>query len=416
MLTITFTIVPVNNKNKNNNKLGKTMRDHIRREFSEVARELSTKQTQKKKKQKSTAITVPPKARLAVDFAHAIAAPFDPASIGIRVPDIFSFPTATYHVHGVTTLSTSSGSGIIGGAFLPNPVVSFIDTKFDSGSLTCVNSSGMTNIAFATTPAGPSPCWSAITPTNLGTVLSSYRVASWGIRIKNLMTPLNATGRLYIAIVPSPQEVPSYYAITKGTIGYMVNSFIGPGITNNSSILELPVSQEVSVTEMLSGAIQITPAPVNPVFYNFRSAAAAMQVGTDVFDGTHVTSPASGATATPAGISLTSLTGGSTVLVYADGLPLSTNCFEVEYIYHIEGTPVLSSTNDKLVTASNATSTGSTAIVEAAIQANPATRAINFLDEAQQMAGMVMRGMEKAYEFANSPIGRGITTSILALL
>lgn len=385
------------------------MRAHIRNEFTELSRELNKKPAGKKPstqivRHRSNNMTQ------AVNFAGALQHPFNPMANGVQVPDIYSFPTATFHSHGVFNLSSAT-QGTLGVCVMPNPIASVIDMCLDSNSYTCVTSTSMVQLGSS------DPLWGAVAPTTLQSVLSSYRVASWGIKITNLQPALTATGRLFIAVVPSLSVVPSYQALTSqgptNGAGYFCKEFNNANYFS-SDILDLPISREVSISELMTGAIQIAPSAVNPVFYTFKGTQSLDQTTTTQYFGDSISGTAGGVLGTPGLTSLTNMTGGCNVIIYGEGFPTSSsNLLAVEFVYHLEGTPVVNLAG--ISGGANQPLQGSSNTVEVAMIASPPSRSITFLDAVSAISTSATKVAQSAANFASSPIGRGLESALFAL-
>lgn len=88
-------------------------------------------------------------------FAKALQNPFSEKSFGCRVPDTYSFPTSTHHCRSVSNF-TSSASGQLGALFMPNPIITMLDTvPFVTGSAT-TTSLGASGSGMPRIPGWPS--------------------------------------------------------------------------------------------------------------------------------------------------------------------------------------------------------------------------------------------------------------------
>lgn len=395
------------------------MKSHIRKEFAEVARELAVQKPKKKKNKNKSGANLNRMDSMSRDFACALKMPFHPCAVGCRVPDIYSAPTSTFHVRGNVVIGATS-AGTLGVVLLPNPILSLIDAALDNSSLSCVTS-GMTQLPNAG-GAGASPYFGATSVAVASASLSSYRVASWGLKISNLQAVLSATGKLYIAIIPSISEVPTLGDIA-GSLsdngnGYATKSFTGsPGIYSNT-ILDFPEATLLPVSELVSGAVCVSPTPVNPVFYNFKSLNQYCQISSSNYMNTQVVTAVSGAPfSIRGGLSLNNISGGSTVVIYGDGFPVSSaNVLDIEYVYHLEGTPILSVSNSAGFSAATPQQhVGSTDVVEKALQLAPANQAITFLTGAQQLGAMAGKAYNAAKDFSQTPLGGAMASAMMAL-
>jgi hypothetical protein len=211
--------------------------------------------------QKSKAVVSTGRSTLAYNFARTISDPFGPMAVGSRVPDVFSFPTSTHHLHGSFTV-TSGGEGTAGLIVLPNPVFSFIDGKKDSGFTSCFTGPVTANGA---------GLYGATTASALGSIYSSYRVVACGIRINNLQAPLSATGTITIAHVPAQSDM-SYGAglIASAGTDQLVGN-LNSGIKVSATIANLPGARQSTVSQLLDGGFHVTLPPHNPAFWTFRS-------------------------------------------------------------------------------------------------------------------------------------------------
>jgi len=226
------------------------------------------------------------------------------------VPDIYSSPTATYHVRGDVVIG-SNNTGILGGVFLPSPIVSYIDTVSDL-NLGTTRTSGMTQV-------GSAPAYSAVTPAILNGSLSSYRTVSWGIKITNLQPVLSAAGRLYVAVIPSVNVVPNYNMLAGSGVslgsGFTSQAYTGGSTICTSQILDFPESSMLTVSELVTGAVQIAPTPSNPVFFSFKSTYANEAIGSNLLVSDQVETTAAGAPVyIVGGVGINNIAGGSTVL------------------------------------------------------------------------------------------------------
>jgi hypothetical protein len=329
-------------------------------------------------------------------FYNALQDPFHPSSLGCQVPDPFPFPTMTFHVHQTTVLGVPSGATSASVAFMPNPVLSMIDLQHSNGlsaSNIAVYNTPMTTYNSTVTSAG-SAIYGAITPTALNSVYSDYRLVSWGIKISNLQPELSATGRLMVAMIPLGDTIPSYPELANATsINYLTPVFgISNSYLDSSDILELPTGFEVTVGDLLHGDLEISGMYTNTSFWEFKSTITTGQEIAAAQSGDSFSTSAANAIAQVGYKDLTRCKGGCSIVVYYEGIPTSTtNAFQVETIYHLEGTPNFSySGNNALVSSSKPTSkVGSTAIVEttmakASMLSNVITwvnRGANFLND-----------------------------------
>lgn len=300
-------------------------------------------------------------------YKNALVNPFDTSAIGVRVPDAFAMPTVTYHVRGAATCYTDS-NGTWFGALLPSPCFTLIQ-----GAGTILGN--LTNFAQNTA------CFFVANPTTLSAAFSEYRVVSWGLRILPKDTALNLKGKFYVAIAPTTANAPSWNtmntvtATNNGVVGEycfgypITNSSFGPGIMN------LPSCRTFTVQDLMRGEIQISGLPINTSFYDFRGTADRVsnpwntnQTLADEF--VYNTTPAIVNSTAGGRKDVASLRGGMAVMIQFSGGQPSANEFDIEYIYHLEGTPNSTSADGgALIPSSARASTGNSFTVENVIAA-----------------------------------------------
>jgi len=328
-------------------------------------------------------------------FYNALADPFHPSSLGCQVPDPFPFPTATFHVHQTTVLGTNAVFGNTSGgiAFLPNPVLSMVDLQH-ADTLTSVNnlvtvtpftkySSVATNVASA--------IYGAVTPAALSSVYSDYRVVSWGIKISNLQPELSATGRMMVAMVPIGDTIPSYKELASATLAGALTPIFGidQAYLNSSNILELPTGFEITVQDLLHGDLQIAGMYSNANFWTFKTSVTQGGPTLTTVAGDSASYNSAGSTVASVGYKdIVRCQGGAAIVLYVEGIPAGQpNAFQIETIYHLEGTPNFSSTaNNALISSTGKkVSIGTSVGVELAMaKASKFDNAIHWLERGAQ--------------------------------
>jgi hypothetical protein len=376
------------------------------------------KQQSKKKQTKIVKKSPPQKVSKAIpkmvaDFARSLKFPFSPSSIGCRVPDPWSFPTQTYHLHGTFVLSSSAfGSGTV--SFYPNPILSAVD--WSGGA------PGISGSAFATTPGNPLTLSVAASGTgfcqyiqgatslaNLQSVLSDYRVVAWGIKISNLQAELNATGRIIVSCVPVGDEVPDIDVLTGGPAviqqGGMAQRLAGlpASVITSSTMLELPSAFELSVQDLLHGDVEIVGQYTSPSFFTLKSTGTShgQQIMAGYFDSDALTAVASTGAPSPGGYGYkdpTRMVGGCGIYIYYEGMQFSVNCLQVEYIYHLEGSPAIGSSSNVTPIASVQPQpvVGTTEMVEKAMSVTTGEKCINFISQGLEFANNLNNSVKKS--------------------
>jgi len=274
-------------------------------------------------------------------YALALADPFNEHAIGARVPDMYSYPTATYHAEGTIVIPSTSGGNA---SFLlgANPFTSMVDIT------STVGVSGM-----APYTANNPHVFAAASQTNLSGVLTNWRVVGCGFQIRNLIPPTTATGRIICAKTPALGPIAGPNLLSNSALN-MGNGIIPlyTGINTGASttgfatdILELPDAQEFTIQDVISTAVQVNLKPLSPAAFDFYDTSNDQSVSSswNLIAGDYLTSGTDAVSGFVDSVNGEIVRGWDCLLINANGLPASTNCFEIKYIYHFEGTPVLQS-------------------------------------------------------------------------
>jgi hypothetical protein len=295
-------------------------------------------------------------------FRIALRDPFSPGAIGCRVPDAHPLPTATYHIRASLPATTNS-SGNIRFMILPSPVFTIIQG---------LNLGGCNGYVAFSQNGGAGYL---VSPETLSAVLTEYRVVSWGLRILAKDTAFNMKGKLFVALVPTTGNAPSWNTlntVSATTISIVSEYTAGIDITNNSCS-QLPGAMCYSAQDLLRSNIQVLGLPTGSEYYNFKGTGdrlslqwASGQVLADegVFSTTGLVNATAGGRKDVA-----SLRGGLAVIIEGTGFVASSNEFDVELIYHLEGVPNMGASANALVPSSTRPVLGSLGLVEKTISA-----------------------------------------------
>ncbi len=297
------------------------------------------------------------------NFRQALLYPFSPSAIGARVPDSYAMPSVAYHLRTQVSL-TNSAQGALIGAFYPSPCLTLqLPTGTQTGLATFTQN---TNVHYLTSPS------------TLATALTEYRTVAWGIKFVPKNTYSSVKGKIVLAVVPTTNNAPSWNTLE--TVTATDNDVIGEYIcgikfTGNyaTTWTNLPSARCFSATELLDKEVQVVGVPMTAGFYDYKGTTdrsvlpwAAGQVLADegVFNNTTglVNATAGGRK------DVASVRGGSAILFYLSGGNASVNDFDVDIIYHLEGTPNLTaSTGAQMTPSSLRVEHGSTQTVEKAL-------------------------------------------------
>lgn len=296
-----------------------------------------------------------------MQYAAALADPFDPFAIGCRVPDSYALPTAAYHIR-TTFNCTSSAGGTFLSSFFANPCL--------TGML------GAGNITGATGFTQNNSVYYLLTPAVMQAQAMSFRVAAWGIRILAKDTAFAEKGRVYAAVVPcggsSPpfevlQNIPAVNGtqLSENIFGYDL------GNLNPSAIQNLANCQSFSLQNLMTvGSYTMSVSASHHDQFRFRSLAnnTNNQWSTTyvIGDATVVNTSSGQVPSTGLGWhDPTSLVGTSAVVIYATGMPPSTNEFDIDVIYHLEVTPnVFTNSTSSLVPSAMSSVPGDTSTLD----------------------------------------------------
>jgi hypothetical protein len=344
-------------------------------------------------------------------YQESLSQPFSPDALGSRVPDSFSFPTVTYHSHSTTVLGNAASSGLSLGAVLviPNPIITLFDMSvLDNGATAanvCVTSTGMNR--YDNTVTHPlSAAYGATTQADLGLKFAMYRIASWGIKISNLLPELSATGRIIIAPLPIGDTIPNYIELINGNALSMANSItgLGPATLNSSAMLNWPGAFELSFGDLMRGDVELCGMYTSPAFFEFKSASTFSVVNTSFSGGDSQGVNSSNQAAYEGFKDLTRAKGGVAYLIYFEGVPINTaNVLQLEIIQHIEGIAELSQTSGNILIPSTMQNTcvGSTQMVEKAITTvGTIDRATKFITRGADFLQKNRKSIKKTAMFA----------------
>lgn len=346
----------------------------------------------KKKNPSKGAAKRPPRATKNADlrqFQLALQNPFSTYAFGCRVVDSYSIPTATYHARAVINCV----SGVEGGftcAVLPSPCLSFLNLYF-AGNLGTVQG-GLS--PFAQNPSA----FYLTSPTDISALLSEYRVVSWGFRLVAKDTAFNSKGKVYVAPIPTTNNAPSFNTLNTvtGTAASIGEYTIGmDAFYAYNYVIGLPGVRTFSMQDLLRGEVQCCGVPCDATFYTFKGTADRSTVpwnGTQVLADEGVFNNTTGLVNATAGgrKDVASLRGGRAFIIAASGMPPNSNEFDIELIYHLEGTPNMVSGNrqNSLIPSSTRNTNGASWLVETAVSfASKAGALVKFIsDPANQAA------------------------------
>ncbi len=307
---------------------------------------------------------IPRAAGDAATFSIALRNPFDPRAFGARVVDSYTIPTATYHVRSTIQIN-SNASGYAMFMILPSPCLSMM---FGSSSGTAMGTQAGLS-AFSQN----SKVFYATSPTTLGGVLTEYRTVACGFRFVAKDTAFASKGKVFIAQVPTTENAPSWntFETVTGTDTAIGEYVAGLDLSQgpNLQIAGLPSVRTFSMQDLLRGEVCVNLPPTSSNFYEFKGTTdrsnTPWNTGQVLADEGVFNNTTGLVNATAGGRKdIASLRGGRAAVILASGLPSSSNEFDIELIYHLEGTPNVNSTANSLVPSSMRVAVGNTTLVE----------------------------------------------------
>lgn len=288
-------------------------------------------------------------------YAIALTKPLSYRAIGARVPDMFSAPTTTYHARGTITINSNS-SGIASVILTANPLAATVDMTGASVGATGQFMYNSPNV------------YAAVSQPILASGLSSCRVVGVGFGFKNLLPPTTATGRCIFAAVPQVGDMPGIS--TLNIPGGVTNNALcerltgtSPGLTTantalgvSSTILALPDAEECTIQDIIATQITAFLKPVAPSAFEFHNTNLANAVSSGYTNSTNATYVTGGSViATADNGDITNYRGFECLMLRLEGLPAAVQpVMEIEYCYHLEGSPIPSSSVGAMVPATPA--------------------------------------------------------------
>lgn len=305
-------------------------------------------------------------------FRLALTDPFSIGAVGARVVDSYSIPTAAYHIR-VSLKVTTNSSGDAYFALLPSPCLSAVLPSTGSGGPVI---SGLNDFSQNTQTGSAPGAKYVISPSSLALVLTEYRTVSWGARILAKDTATSTKGKVYVAMVPTTDNAPSWntFETVTGTADSIGEYTIGMSLNSIHSVVNLPGVRTFSMQDLLRGEVSLNGVPTHASFYQFKGTAdrsGIMWNTGQVLADEGVFNNTTGLVNATAGgrKDIASIRGGRAMIFFATGMPANTNEFDVEVVFHIEGTPsvVTAGYSGALVPSSMRPSIGDTHTVETII-------------------------------------------------
>lgn len=286
---------------------------------------------------------------------RAFANPFGDKVEGVRICDSFAFPTATYHLRGTVAIANTNLAGASPNNYSTimissDPLISFVDISgattggyTATGAYTSVASTSML-------PYGANgKIFSATSIAALTGVLKNYRVVCAGFKVRVTMPENIRTGRILVAPVlytqglPGPNILENLELQTGSGTSTRLLGGVPYASANSSAILNLPGAFEMSMSDLGMQDLVLLPKPTSPHYQVFRSSVSGYgYTATGVFGDQAAYNAAGAMQYTDIG-AITDAAGLSGFIIRIEGIPTTsvTPLVDIEYVYHLEGTPSL---------------------------------------------------------------------------
>lgn len=295
---------------------------------------------------KASAAKVPANNLPLVAYKAALSRPFSLASQGARVPDMYSVPTTTRHITRKLTLS-SNASGECDLVVLPTAYLHAVSPR---GSV--VGGSNWITLDGATLVNG---CILTL-PSAMASQLTNYRIVGYGVKVIGIASMTSNAGSLTIATVPAEgslnltSSIGNQSANSNNAFHTVANTLTAYGIPNASNVVAvsalptLPNSVESSCVNVSERPITVTPKLCSPNAFTFKNTS-------DIGPGFTLQNQTSAVSISVGNSSYLSFGGFESVVIAATGCPASTSMFDIEIVYHLEGTPFISATAASIIGA-----------------------------------------------------------------
>jgi len=274
-------------------------------------------------------------------YTRALFDPFDRRSEGCKIPDAYAFPTIPGHIRGTYNFvaGTQTAHTFL---FYPHPAISTVDLSVWTGSATSVGS--VNGIYPANTFVG-----GATTPSAMNGIMGNFRLVAGGLKVRVQCPELARTGRLMVAPFPCERDLPGpnalgTVAMTNGSgVQLKFTAGVTSSIIDSSGILNLPNSREYSFNQLGQQEITLVFKPHSAACCNFHTTTTAVSYNATANVGDDVLTTAGAVTSIDSS-DLVDMSGWNGWILHWEGVSTNNPVIDIEYVYHIEGTPQLSST------------------------------------------------------------------------
>jgi hypothetical protein len=181
--------------------------------------------------------------------------------------------------------------------------------------------------------------------------MGTFRVVSSGFKV-SFTQPVGIsggrTGWMFVVPVPTSPDFPGYrtlvtQAVTAGYAGGRLTERVNLSVAASNALLELPGSFKINLAEMGNECLILADRPTSFQYANFYPTDTSSIISSTMREGADQTfGTASGLSADADSVNNTALPGHTSYLIWFEGLPAAAqNLVDIEYIFHLEGTPTV---------------------------------------------------------------------------
>lgn len=277
-------------------------------------------------------------------FMLALRNPFHPDAIGVKVPDMYRFPTQPYHIKTTIVLQSTAANGGAGCVlFFMNPHTTFLDVGAAIlGGASVSKQGGSSRFA-----SGATILYGLTNETIFGGIGTSWRPVAGGIRVNQNQAWQTAQGRIYIAELPASYGFPNVNALatqipTNAGYDSMLNNMGLPpmAICASAAIQNYPDNIFAPIARLNNKSVRLSHQVYSDTPFNFKATTDTVTYNAVYGEGDNLVLN------TPSSVQghthPTSLDGTGMFILYYEGLPTAAgDSFSVDLIQHYEVVPVL---------------------------------------------------------------------------
>lgn len=288
-------------------------------------------------------------------WRRALLNPFAADALGIRTPNEYAVEATTRHITARVNL-IGSASNVCAAAFMPSPLIAAIDGLRVQAGVDSLSTGQFIK------PVNNVTCRNIVTPTTLQSSFENFRLVAGGLKLRVQVPQLTRTGNIIVAPIPTQRASWGWNALQNITVtsAAALGEYIGGFDPSNidGRILNLPGAMAFSLNDLGMQDLILPFRPTSAAYTQFHGTSFDSAFGVNIIHGDGNTSGSVSGLSIAGGQDLLDLTdqaGWNCWVVYIDGIaePAGTPIVSVEAVYHLEGTPAVSSAQSGLLVATN---------------------------------------------------------------